>query len=79
MGKVNLTLQPEIDINAVDRVRKTLIKMGPYDELSISIEAADAHQAAPIFSCLDESGFQYQTRGSHDGKTYHINARLKPN
>ncbi|SFG64735.1 hypothetical protein SAMN05660649_02282 [Desulfotomaculum arcticum] len=79
MGKVNLTLQPEIDNDAVDRVRKTLVKMGPYDELSISIESADAHQADRIFSCLDESGYQYQSRGSHDGKTYLINARMKPN
>ncbi|WP_027364508.1 hypothetical protein [Desulfotruncus alcoholivorax] len=79
MGKINLTLQPEIDADAVDRVKKTLVQMGPYDELSISIESADAHQADRIYSFLDESGFQYQTRGSHDGKTYLINARLKPN
>lgn len=75
MAKTTLVLQPEVDENAMEHVRSTLAKMKPGEEISITIEAADAHQADPIISLLDRSGFDYQSKGSHNGRDYHINAR----
>lgn len=77
MGKITITLQPEIDRRAVDRVRLALSRIGTDEEITITIESADAHQADPIIEVLDENGFDYQAKGSHDGKSYHINARRK--
>ncbi|KJS13019.1 MAG: hypothetical protein JL56_10840 [Desulfotomaculum sp. BICA1-6] len=73
-----MVLQPEIDSRAVDHVRNTLEQLYPGDEITITVEAADAHQADPIISILDTNGFDYQSKGGHDGRSYHINARRKP-
>lgn len=77
MAKLSVTLQPQIDMNAVDHVRDSINKLGSGDEIEITIDSADAHQADPIFDVLDRSGFCYQSKGSHDGKYYHINAKRK--
>jgi len=66
---------PEIDTRAVDHVHTTLAQLNPGDEITITVEAADAHQADPIISLLDTKGFDYQSKGGHDGRSYHINAR----
>ena len=75
MAKTTLVLQPDIDSRALDHVRNTLTRLNPGDEITITVEAADAHQADPILSLLDRNGFDYQSKGGHDGRSYHINAR----
>lgn len=77
MSKVSITLQPEIDDRGVEQVRKAIKQMNPGDEISINIEAADAHQADDIISLLEENAFDYQPRGTNDGQSYYINARKK--
>lgn len=74
MAKTTLVLQPEIDSRTVDHVRNTLAQLNPGDEITITVESADAHQADPIISLLDTNGFDYQSKGGHD-HSYHINAR----
>ncbi|MFA7467656.1 MAG: hypothetical protein WCY82_05250 [Desulfotomaculaceae bacterium] len=78
MSKTTLVLQPEIDSRAVNHVRNTLAQLNYGDEITITVEAADAHQADPIISLLDKNGFDYQSKGGHNGHSYHINARRKP-
>lgn len=78
MGKTWLNLQPALGPDAVDRVRDTLDRLEPGEEIIINIESADAHQADPVIGLLERSGFDYQAKGSHDGKNYYINARKPP-
>jgi hypothetical protein len=77
MEKTTIFLRPKIDAGAVEQVRKAIRRLRPGDEITITVESADAHQADPIIGILGESGFDYQAKGSHDGKSYHINARCK--
>lgn len=72
MGDITLHLGPVIDREAFERVKSILPRIGKDEHLTITMESADAHQADNIFGLLDESGFTYQTRGSHDGNTYNI-------
>lgn len=69
--------QPEIDGTAVSRVRAVSNELASGNEIIITIESADAHKVDPIIELLDEGGFDYQSKGSHNGKSYHINARRK--
>lgn len=79
MADITLWMGPFISRKDVERVRDVLPQMEYGDHLTISMEAADAHQAEYIIRLLDEYGFDYQSRGDNDGRTYHIVAcrRLK--
>lgn len=77
LDKIAINLEPEVDEVAVSRVLSAINELGPGGEITITIEAAAAHQADPVFEVLDESGFDYQSKGSHDGRSYYINARRK--
>ncbi|MTI86053.1 MAG: hypothetical protein FH756_19690 [Firmicutes bacterium] len=72
MGNINLHLEPTVDREAFDRVKSALPRISKDEQLTITMEATDAHQADNILGLLDTSGFTYQSRGSHDGNTYHI-------
>lgn len=72
MSTVTLHLEPVIDENALARVKSTLPQIEKNDHLTITLEAADAHQADRIMEVLGAYGFEYQPRGSHDGRDYHI-------
>lgn len=78
MSNVTLHLEPVIDDQSIARVRTTLPQIGKNDQLMIVMEATDAHQADRVMEVLEAHGFDYQPRGSHDGRDYHIIAkRLK--
>lgn len=77
MNRITVSLEPEIDAEAVGHLRSVLHNLGPDEEVTIVVESADAQQADPVISLLAESGFDYQSKGSHDGKSYYINARRK--
>lgn len=72
MGNITLHLDPTMDRDAFNRVRSTLPRIGKDEQITITMESADAHQADDIFRLLEAKGFKYQTRGSHDGNTYNI-------
>ncbi|WP_066632970.1 hypothetical protein [Desulfolucanica intricata] len=77
MSKRTINLHPELGENAVNCVQRVINEVSDGDELTINLESADAHRADPIIELLDESGFDYQAKGSHDGRSYYINARRK--
>lgn len=75
MSKTTIVVKPDITPNAVGNVRQALSRLGSGDEITITVESTDAHQADSIISLLEAGGFDYQPKGSHDGKSYFINAR----
>lgn len=77
MDKITFNLEPEIDQEAVNRLRTAINGLRPGAEVTITIESADAHEADPVIALLTQSGFDYQVKGGHDGQTYHISARKK--
>ncbi|SMB91833.1 hypothetical protein SAMN00808754_0531 [Thermanaeromonas toyohensis ToBE] len=78
MADITLWMGPFISQKDVERVQDILPHIGDGDHLTISMEAADAHQADSIIRLLDEYGFNYQSRGDSDGHTYHIVACRRP-
>lgn len=72
MSTITIHLEPVIDDSAIARVRSTLPKIGKNDQLMIVMEATDAHQADRVMEVLEAQGFDYQPRGSHSGRDYHI-------
>lgn len=78
MADITLWMGPFIGRRDVERVEDILVQLGEGDQLTISMEAADAHQADSIIRLLDEYGFDYQSRGDSNGRTYHIVACRRP-
>lgn len=74
MEELTLFLEPEIDAGGLERLRSALAGR---DRINIALEAADAHQADRVMEILRSHGFDYQPRGSHDGRLYYIVARQK--
>lgn len=62
---------------AVQKVEQAIRQLGPEDELNISMEATDAQDADEIFDVLSRNNFDYQPRGSHNGKEYLVTARRR--
>lgn len=60
----------------VDRIRDTIPELGPDDQLTIIVEATDAHehQTDEIMEELDRQGLEYYSRGA-GGNTYNIIAK----
>lgn len=78
MSNVTIHLEPVIDDGAIAKVRNILPRIGRDDQLIVTLEATDAHQADRVMEVLGAHGFDYQPKGSHDGRDYHIIAtRLK--
>ncbi|MGI9952892.1 hypothetical protein V3F56_11065 [Moorellaceae bacterium AZ2] len=72
MPDITLWMGPVITPRDLENVRSALPRLQAGDHLTISLEAADAHQADPIIELLEDWGLDYQSRGDSDGRTYHI-------
>lgn len=77
MGDITIHLEPVITNEGLEQLKSTLAKLNANDHINIVVEGADAHQADRVMEILRASGFDYQPRGSHDGRSYHIMARRK--
>ncbi|WP_258360094.1 hypothetical protein [Moorella sulfitireducens (nom. illeg.)] len=75
MPDISLRMGTAITSSDLARVRDVLPRLNPGDHLTITMEAADAHQADLLIKLLEEHGLDYQSRGDSDGKTCHIIAR----
>lgn len=75
MSELSFSAGSEIDISDVNRLEEILIEMQGQDEITISLEATDAHETDIIMDLLEKHGLDYQAKGSHDGKHYYITAR----
>lgn len=74
MDEVTIHLEPVITVQGLEQLRSALAET---EQVNVVVEAADAHQADRVMEILEAAGFDYQPRGSHDGKSYHIIARRK--
>ncbi len=77
MADITIHMEPVISERGRAQLQSTLHNLGEDDQINIVMEAADAHQADQITNILKDAGFDYQPRGSHDGRLYHIIARRK--
>lgn len=75
MAEITVHLEPVVDNQAIERVKSTLSRMEMDDQITIVMESADAHQADRLMEILKNEGFDYQPRGSHDGRQYLVTAR----
>lgn len=75
MGDITIHLEPVVDNEAIDRMKRSLPRVGKNEQLTIVMESADAHQADRVMEILRAEGFDYQPRGSNDGNLYHIIAK----
>ncbi len=77
MADITIHLEPAISGRGLGQLKSALDTLGEEDQLSIVMEAADAHQATRVIKMLEAHGLDYQPRGSHDGRFYYIIARRK--
>ncbi|WP_003543562.1 hypothetical protein [Desulfotomaculum nigrificans] len=77
MTDISISLDRVTSGDALQKVDQAIAQIGPEDELTISMEAADAHDADQILALLSRNNFDYQPRGSHNGKKYLITARRR--
>lgn len=75
MADITVHLEPVVDNQAIERVKSTLSRMEIDDQITIVMESADAHQADRLMEILRTEGFDYQPRGSHQGRHYQVIAR----
>lgn len=77
MTDITIDLGSSIEMRDLENVRRQLERLGPDDQIKIRMEAADAHEADEIADELDRQGFDWQPRGSHDGRDYFLVVRRK--
>ncbi|WP_334111049.1 hypothetical protein [Thermodesulfitimonas autotrophica] len=62
----------------IAHLRDLLSGVKPGEEVRIILEAADAHEANDLFALLRREGFDYQPKGSGNGRRYYVTARRLP-
>ncbi|WP_031515029.1 hypothetical protein [Desulfofalx alkaliphila] len=77
MEKISLNLHPDTDWDVNNQLQQAINDLGPGGEINITLKSSEASQTDTIISLLRENGFDYQTKGSDDGKSLYINARRK--
>lgn len=78
MDRIYVNIEPEINSRAVSCVQEAINQLQDGQEIVITMEAADAHQAGPVIELLEQAGLDYQSRGSHEGRAYFLIGRRKP-
>lgn len=77
MPDLYLHFEPTIESEQISYLEKKLSQITPDEQLTIVIEAADAHQADRLIELLARYDIDYQPRGSHDGRLYYIIGRQR--
>jgi len=78
MPDIRISLGPVINEKDIERLRSSLENLGPDDQISIQMEAPDAHQTNRITNVLEREGFDYQPRGGNGTDFYFVaKKRLK--
>lgn len=76
MGRIMLDLRNVIDHEDIRHVRDIAERIGEGEEFTVIVEREDAKETDPIFSILDEYGFDYQPKSFGD-EGYAINAKKR--
>ncbi|HAA90696.1 MAG: Uncharacterized protein XD63_1689 [Thermoanaerobacterales bacterium 50_218] len=77
MREVNISLGPSISNDDLEVVRTAVTHLRQGDQLTLTVEAADAHETDLVLRLLREAGLDYQAHGSHSGLSYYIIAKKK--
>ena len=77
MTDIRIDLGPVIEKRDLENLKQRLNGLSPDDQITIRMEAADAHEADLIASELTRQGFDWQPHGSHSGRDYFLTARKK--
>ncbi|MFZ5644851.1 MAG: hypothetical protein ACOY46_14800 [Bacillota bacterium] len=75
MSDLTIRLEPAIDHKAMENLKTSLSRIHNNDQITIIMESTDAHQADKVMELLRNEGFDFQPRGSHDGRDYQVIAR----
>lgn len=70
MSDITMNFGERITEQNLMRLRESLKDTEPGDEITIRIEAADAHHADRITDELERQGFDYQPHGGHEREFY---------
>lgn len=71
---LTLDLRPGVGAWGLHKLRDTIPRLGPDDELTLIVDTADAHRTDQLVEELRTHGFDYQPKGSA-GQAYNIVAR----
>ncbi|MEW6726456.1 hypothetical protein ACP3TJ_08090 [Desulforudis sp. 1088] len=77
MKTVNIDFGHKVDDGDIRWLAATLPGLRHEDELVITMEAADAHQAERVYEMLTEGDFDYQPKTDDHGQVYVITARKR--
>jgi len=77
MAQFYVNYNGEAGLSENKKLLKTIKDVTTEDELIISMESEDAHQADQLFAMLDENQFKYLPKGDETGHKYHIYAKRK--
>jgi len=72
---VNYTREAGLGEN--QKLLETMKEVESNDELIITMDSQDAHQADQVFHILDENKFEYLPKGDETGHRYYILAKRK--
>lgn len=75
MADLTVHIEPAVDREAVRKVKNALSQLEKNDQITIVMESTDAQQADKVMELLSQEGFDYQPKGSHDGRQYLVTAR----
>lgn len=78
MREISIDLGPSIGTGDIEIIKAATSKMSPGDHLLLNLEAADAHQTDRILDLLEKEELDYQTHGSHSGRSFSIIATPRP-
>ncbi|MFZ5899076.1 MAG: hypothetical protein ACOYU7_07935 [Bacillota bacterium] len=77
MKTVNIDFGHEVDDTNIRWLAAILPGLRHGDELVITMEAADAHQAEKVYEMLTEGDFDYQPKTNENGRVYVVTARRR--
>jgi len=70
--EISINLGNYENVTDIRNLRDVLLDLEKGDKVTIVLDATDAHEAEEVFRLLSIYGFDYQTKGDHDGKTVYI-------
>lgn len=75
MSDYRIELNSQVGPNDTDRLNYLLGIVSSDDELEITMDSNDAHQADSVIAILKNNDFDISPKGGHDDGKYHIFAR----
>lgn len=75
--QIYINFNAELGTQASKRLMDAIRNVDNDDEIIISLDNRDAHQADQLFSILEKHEFQYLPKGDETGERYYILAKRR--